>query len=111
MPIMDGYEAATKIKDLYNLNNKLFRVDSQKNFNQMTSPKVEIPKKPLIVAVTAYLDEKTRSDCIKSGFDIVLEQPLTIEKIDKYILKKLSRNSSKIQLANLQVLQEEEEQK
>jgi hypothetical protein len=42
---------------------------------------------PVLVALSAFVSEDVRKKCIKAGFHIVLESPLTSKKIEDEILK------------------------
>ncbi|MEI7473670.1 MAG: response regulator [bacterium] len=68
MPIMDGYEACSKIKEL----------DNYKN-----TP---------IIAVTAYVLDTDRQKCLEAGMDDYISKPIDIkilvEKLRRYLLKK-----------------------
>ncbi|MDD3172776.1 MAG: ATP-binding protein [Herbinix sp.] len=70
MPIMDGYEATRRIRDLEN--------------NQ---------KHTIIIALTAYAMEKDRSKCLEAGMDEFINKPIQIDQLDlilhKYIKETL----------------------
>ena len=57
MPIMDGYTAAARIKDIVNTEN--------------LAPCV-------IIAVTAYADPKNTEICVRAGMDMVLAKPISM---------------------------------
>lgn len=44
---------------------------------------------PLMVACSAYIDDETRKKCLKIGFNVILESPLSVAKINTEILKHL----------------------
>jgi hypothetical protein len=48
-----------------------------------------------MVALSAHVNEEIRKKCLSIGFNIVLETPLTIKKVEDEILKHL-RNDKKI---------------
>lgn len=46
---------------------------------------------PLIVALTAYINDEVLEKIEEAGFDFALEQPLSKEKISTYIIEELKR--------------------
>ena len=49
----------------------------------------EMGKVPLMVAISAHINEEIRKKCIAIGFNIIIETPLTVKKIEEEILKPL----------------------
>jgi len=49
----------------------------------------EQDSKPLFVAFSAHIDSQIEFDARKAGFDMVIEAPLSIPKIEQSILPKL----------------------
>lgn len=71
MPVMDGFECCQQIKTFYeNYNQQFFLV------------KVNLEKgnsRPYMVACSALINNQIEQKAIKSGFDLVIESPLTVE--------------------------------
>ena len=71
MPVMDGFECCQQIKTFYeNYNQQFFLV------------KVNLEKgssRPYMVACSALINHQIEQKAIKSGFDLVIESPLTVE--------------------------------
>jgi CheY-like chemotaxis protein len=65
MPVMNGWQAANKIRSLEKLN-----APGQ-------SPLPTIP----IIAVTAFGSPQDQAKCLSSGFDLVLLKPVSISKL------------------------------
>ena len=59
MPIMDGVEAAGKIREFYEV-----------------EAKVEREKQPKIIGVTGHVLEKYTSEGMKAGMDMVVAKPM-----------------------------------
>ena len=69
MPIMDGYTAAARIKDIGNTEN--------------LAPCV-------IIAVTAYADPKNTEMCVRAGMDMVLAKPISMSVLKNAVANYLS---------------------
>jgi CheY-like chemotaxis protein len=92
MPIMDGYEACRQILKLYNDKNKFFQVDP--NLNQISSKEScsnsivehvieEMFTQPLMIAYSGLVNDEVRQKAKLQGFDVVIDAPLTVDKIQK----------------------------
>jgi|GEM_PF-1281156 len=66
MPIMNGFEAFEKIKEIC----------KRKNW-----------KMPTVIAMTAYAMEKDKEKILKSGMDIFLPKPISIEQVKEALEK------------------------
>ena len=79
MPVMDGFECCQKIKTFYeNYNQQFFLV------------KVNLEKeslRPYMVACSALINHQIEQKAIRSGFDLVVESPLTVEILQQIISK------------------------
>ncbi|KAL4435309.1 hypothetical protein ABPG74_017401 [Tetrahymena malaccensis] len=71
MPVMDGFQATKKIRELQKENKILY--------------------KPIIIIVTAFGDQENRSLSFQSGADEHIEKPLTLDSIQKTIYQLLRR--------------------
>ncbi|EAR81937.2 response regulator receiver domain protein (macronuclear) [Tetrahymena thermophila SB210] len=71
MPVMDGFQATKKIRELQK-ENKIFY-------------------KPIIIIVTAFGDQENRSLSFQSGADEHIEKPLTLDSIQKTIYQLIRR--------------------
>ena len=47
----------------------------------------EVDKEPVLVALSALITEDIRKKCLKSGFTVIIESPLTTKKLEDEILK------------------------
>jgi hypothetical protein len=47
----------------------------------------EVGNKPILVALSALINEDVRKKCLKAGFNVIMESPLTVKKIEEEILK------------------------
>ena len=102
MPIMDGYEAAEMIIKHHQksgivlapqnkLNNKSRKDQNQldsliknksiqgKNENNLQRELLNLMDEdvPILIALSALVNEQVRQKCMKSGFDLVIEAPLS----------------------------------
>ena len=68
MPVMDGYEATAKIKQLY------------------SEDKISWSDPPSIVALTAYSSEVNKNKCLSAGMKSFLSKPANSEEL-RQILK------------------------
>ena len=74
---MDGFECAQKIKDFYENKNQFFEV------------KVEFSSfRPYLIACSALINHQIEQKALNSGFDLVVESPLTVELLKENILIK-----------------------
>lgn len=64
----------------------------------MTGSLKEAPKKPLLVAYSGFVDDDIRQKGKEAGFDIVIEAPLTQEKI-KEVLKVLNNKAKHLTMS------------
>ncbi|KAL4474175.1 hypothetical protein ABPG72_001714 [Tetrahymena utriculariae] len=71
MPVMDGFQATKKIRELQKQN--------------------KIYYKPIIIIVTAFGDQENRSLSFQSGADEHIEKPLTLDSIQKTIYQLIKR--------------------
>ena len=77
MPMVDGYEACQRIIDL------IRHMNLESNRNQVSiqlGGSREI-NQPIMVALSAFVDEAIKEKCLQSGFMVVLQQPLTQKDI------------------------------
>jgi hypothetical protein len=44
---------------------------------------------PILVALSAHISDDVRIKCLSTGFNIILESPLTVKKIEDEILKQV----------------------
>lgn len=49
----------------------------------------EIGYLPILVALSAHISDDVRNKCLNAGFNIILEAPLTVKKIEDEILKQV----------------------
>ena len=63
MPVMNGFEALQKIREI----------------------EAESNEKAKIIAVTAYATEEDREKCISAGMDEYISKPFKIEEIKKVL--------------------------
>ena len=73
----------------------------------------EIKEKPLMVACTGFLNSQIELEAEKAGFDVSIQAPLTVEKIDSCIRERLRIRTMRFEnIASLsfydQPLEEEE---
>jgi CheY-like chemotaxis protein len=75
MPIMNGFEAASQIKKIYSDDDKIFRVKSNTSL-QIVEPtnnkSIDQSFKPLVVALSAFIDEEVEKQALSCGFDMVI---------------------------------------
>ena len=102
MPIMDGFEACRQIIDFYK-NLSTYKLDKpDKRMNQVEEMKINskvaesviniIDSKftqPLMVAYSGLVNEEVRKNAKEAGFKVVIESPLTVERIKDHILSNL----------------------
>ena len=65
MPIMDGYEASRKVKQIY------------QNYHE----------KPYIIAVTGHVEQEYLTNAYKNGIDVIFPKPLPILELGKLLKK------------------------
>jgi ethylene receptor len=70
MPDMDGYEVATRIQE-----------------------RLKREERPLMVALTANTDKRTREKCLRLGMDGVLLKPISLEKMRRCLNEILTTGS------------------
>ena len=102
MPIMDGFEACRQIIDFYK-NLSTYRLEKpNKRQDQVEETKVN-PKvaksvskiidgkftQPLMVAYSGLVNEEVRENAKEAGFKVVIESPLTVDRIRDQILSNL----------------------
>jgi CheY-like chemotaxis protein len=100
MPIMNGYDACKQIREAENSKNlgihALLHVDLQSrelNHSQNThnlGGDASKKNSPLIVALTAYLNQDIIEKCKVAGFDDWIETPLTKDKIQEQLINKIA---------------------
>lgn len=69
MPISSGMEACFKILKLFN--------ESQKHL------------RPLMTALTANVTDAIERECFDCGFELVIMQPLSVDKIQEILIPKI----------------------
>ena len=99
MPIMNGYDACKQIREAENSKNlgihALLHLDLQcRDLNQSQNTHnmggdASKKQSPLIVALTAYLNQDIIEKCRIAGFDDWIETPLTKDKIQEQLLNKI----------------------
>ena len=77
MPVMDGYQFCEKTIKYYNDQIKFF--DSDKVDYQPT-------QKPYLVACTAMVNQEIENKAISIGYDLVIEQPLSLATLQEQII-------------------------
>ena len=107
MPIMDGFEACRQITDFYK-NLSTYRLEKP---NQRQDQETELIKQvsmpvssiidgkftqPLMVAYSGLVNDEVRKNAKEAGFKVVIESPLTIDRIKEHILAKLDSRSENI---------------
>lgn len=84
---MDGFEACSQIINIYQANNKLFKLEKKDSDDSDSDRSVaksvvhiidDMFTKPLMVAYSGFVDESIREKAKKKGFDVCIESPLTI---------------------------------
>ena len=67
MPVMDGYEATARIKQLY------------------SEDKISGSDSPSIVALTAYSSEANKNKCLSAGMKSFLSKPVSFEELGQIL--------------------------
>ena len=73
MPISNGYEACIKIITLYKQIN-IFDINTKEREPSPNGCCTSV--KPLIVALSSYVDEPTYKESMKAGFELVYSSPI-----------------------------------
>ena len=82
MPVMDGFECIEKIKDHYDDSNQFFKQQKELNFC------------PYLIACSAFITLDIEAKAYESGFELVVESPLTISVLtEKIIVKSLEKKA------------------
>mmetsp|Transcript_14332 Transcript_14332/g.24397 ORF Transcript_14332/g.24397 Transcript_14332/m.24397 type:complete len:139 (+) Transcript_14332:1-417(+) len=118
MPIMNGYEACSKLRSLYTDSCQLFKVEKNEELQRSKSHKAisslknfqieliparkgsnqnlqsqQIKDIPLLIAYSALIDESVVRSAVRSGFDVIIEAPLSVEKIKSLIIDRIIDSS------------------
>ena len=93
MPIMSGFEACKKIDALTEDNSKnMFKVNKGESSHKSSSSQEliefawELKNRPIMVAYSGLVNQDVRQQCEKAGFQLVIENPLTTQKIVDMII-------------------------
>ena len=86
MPIMNGFEACKQIKQFYDQEKQLFKVNQNRDVDNV----------PLMVACSGFIDDDTQNRCQEVGFDVIIEAPLSAEKIRNQILPLVEEKRSQM---------------
>jgi CheY-like chemotaxis protein len=86
---MNGYDACNNIKQFLKKNREICHKKYKDSSLSLIENIIhEQHQKPLFVACSAFIDDSIKHYAVKSGFDVILEAPLTAEKIKEHILSK-----------------------
>jgi CheY-like chemotaxis protein len=113
MPILNGYDACKQIRENDFVSNNglytLLRMDFKCNdYGENHNPSVSVlegdnsfvkvrDNQPLIIALSAYLNQDIISRCEVAGFDDYLESPLTKDKILTRMIMPLEKKKERLQ--------------
>ena len=86
MPIMSGYEACEKILELYESKHDLFKRQKKREMGDIGKLVEEIFTQPLMIACSGLVNEQVKAKAEKHGFQVVIESPLTTEKINSMVI-------------------------
>ena len=104
MPIMNGFEACRQIIDFYQ-NSNMFKLEKSKmQRGSRSSSEKSVSKAvneilddmfhlPLMIAYSGHVDDEVRQKCKEAGFKVVIDSPLTVQKVQGPILSNLSQRS------------------
>lgn len=89
MPIMNGYEACKQIesyldksKNLFACNNDVAPPHKRKSSNsELMEFARDIDNHPIMIAYSGLVNSDIKKKCLAAGFQLVIENPVTVQKI------------------------------
>mmetsp|Transcript_25934 Transcript_25934/g.39754 ORF Transcript_25934/g.39754 Transcript_25934/m.39754 type:complete len:106 (+) Transcript_25934:486-803(+) len=98
MPICNGYLACSKINTLFS-DLKMVEVESSHASDEPIKASLSLnfqDQRPLLVALSSYVDPFVQKQTHEAGFDLTMQSPLTVEQIKKVIWPALLARRQKI---------------
>jgi len=103
MPICDGYQACEQITNLFRRSDLKIEKKQTSEAKRSLSLSDEL-RRPILVALTSFVDQAVHQKTEEAGFDLTVESPLTVDHILKQLKSRVYERRENI-LRRFQMIQ------